>query len=75
MLQGNAFANLEKYDSAAFYVLKGMNTNDLYTKAAGYLLLTDIKEREGDVNKALYFQNYYIRCFDRRVLIDNLLDK
>ena len=43
LLQGNAFANLEKYDSAAFYVLKGMNTNDLYTKAAGYLLLTDIK--------------------------------
>ena len=64
LLQGNAFANLEKYDSAAFYVLKGMNTNDLDTKAAGYLLLTDIKEREGDVNKALYFQNYYIRCLD-----------
>lgn len=64
LLQGNAFVNLEKYDSAAYYVLKGMNTNDLYTKAVGYLLLADIKEREGDINKALCFQNFYIKCLD-----------
>lgn len=64
LLEGSALLQLAKYDSAQLSVTKSLSTNNLSTKAAAYLLLSDIEEKKGNFKEALSFQNLYIECLD-----------
>ncbi len=64
VLQGNAFAQIEQYDSAQVALAKGLNTDNLYTKAVAYSLLSDIKEKQGDLREAFRFLRSYVKCLD-----------
>lgn len=47
LLRGSALMQLAEYDSAKFSINKSISTNNLSTKAAAYLLLADIEEKQG----------------------------
>lgn len=71
LLEGSAFIELEKYDSARCCVFKSLNTSDLPTKMTAYLLLVDIEEKQGNLDDALYFHNCYIECSDSLNMIES----
>lgn len=64
LLEGNALMQLQKYDSTKYVITKSLITSSVSTKATAYLLLTDIERKQGDLNKALSFQDHYIECLD-----------
>lgn len=62
---------LAEYDSAKFSINKSISTNNLSTKAAAYLLLADIEEKQGDLSKAFSYQNLYVECVDSMDLLES----
>ena len=62
MLKGDIFYELQKYDSAQVYYLKGIDSTNLYSIAIYHLSMTKIKKKCDDYSKALehheQFSNY-----------------
>ncbi len=71
LLRGSALMQLAEYDSAKFSINKSISTNNLSTKAAAYLLLADIEEKQGDLSKAFSYQNLYVECVDSMDLLES----
>ncbi len=50
---GEIYYKIGKYDSAAYYLKKSTNSNDIFTVASAYTLLADTYEAQKDMSKAL----------------------
>lgn len=59
------------YDSARYFITKSLNTSNVSTKATAYLLLADIERKQGNLDKALSFQDHYIECLDSMDLMES----
>lgn len=71
LLEGNALAQLAEYDSAKLCISKCLSTGQLSTRAAAYLLLAEIEEKQGYLKTALSFQRQYIECLDSLDLMES----
>lgn len=71
LLEGNALAQLAEYDSAKLYINKCLYAGQLSTRAAAYLLLAEIEEKQGHLKTALSFQRQYIECLDSLDLMES----
>lgn len=70
LLEGNALMQIMNYDSARYFITKSLNTSNVSTKATAYLLLADIERKQGNLDKALSFQDHYIECLDSMDLME-----
>lgn len=53
--KGDIYKNLHQYDSAIIYLNKSIQSDYIYTKAAGYSCLAAVYEAQGNKDKALYY--------------------
>ena len=54
----------QQYDSATFYYDKTVDSPELYTKAESYNRLSKIGRICGNMDKALFYNDFYLRCRD-----------
>jgi len=57
--KGDIYKNLHQYDSAISYLNKSIQSDYIYTKAAGYSRLATIYEAQGSADKALYYTKQF----------------
>jgi tetratricopeptide (TPR) repeat protein len=57
--KGDIYKNLHQYDSAIIYLNKSIQSDYIYTKAAGYSCLAGVYEAQGNTDKALYYMKQF----------------
>lgn len=62
--KAHIFFNLHRYDSAAYYYQKTIDSPDLYTKAETYNRLSKVERICNNLGKSLYYNDIYIKLRD-----------
>ena len=61
LLTGEAFYKVGLYDSAAFYLNKILASSKFNIRSNAYMRLSDIAEKQGDIQKALEYEKLRVR--------------
>lgn len=63
-LLGNAYYKLSQYDSAHYYLQKGLQSSDYAIKAGAYMHLADIAKEQNDLETSLEMERNYSAYLD-----------
>jgi len=63
-VKAEIYSNTHQYDSASYYYNKTAHSLDLYTKTESYNKLSKLERNRGDINKALFYNDFYINFRD-----------
>ncbi|WP_308595926.1 tetratricopeptide repeat protein [uncultured Parabacteroides sp.] len=61
---GDTYRFLEQYDSASFYLIRSLVTDNMYTKMSAYLYLYLIQKDMHNYEKAIEYNDRYLQCRD-----------
>lgn len=71
---GDTYVNLGQYDSALFYINKSLETTNIYTKRAAYMILYQLHEKQKRYEKAIVCNNQYWNYTDSVELLKRSKD-